>query len=115
MTGKIQEQSAKSPRQPTATEGVTAVVFNIQRYCIHDGPGIRTTVFLKGCSLSCWWCANPEAINSRPELGFAVSRCTGCGLCVTACPEGAFVPGPSGKPSLDRDRCTACGECVPVC
>ena len=63
------------------------VVFNIQRYSIHDGPGIRTTVFLKGCTLRCFWCQNPESQAIRPELFFDKSKCTRCGRCVEVCPE----------------------------
>ena len=72
---------------------ITGTVLNIQRYCSHDGPGIRTTVFLKGCSLRCKWCGNPESIRSRPELSYDPKKCTGkkCGLCLKSpFPEGAF-------------------------
>lgn len=93
----------------------TGVVFNIQRYCIHDGPGIRTTVFLKGCGLSCCWCANPESISKVPELGFAASLCDGCGRCVSVCSQGALTLQENTKLYLQRERCTHCGLCPPVC
>src|SRR5690606_2129207 len=62
------------------------IVFDIQRFSIHDGPGIRTTVFLKGCSLHCYWCHNPESIHPRPEIQFYPEKCIGCGECVRLCP-----------------------------
>lgn len=93
----------------------SSVIFNIQRFCVHDGPGIRTTVFLKGCPLRCQWCDNPESMNPVPELGFASARCNECGKCAGACPEGAIEVDDDGIPIIDRKRCTACGECVSVC
>jgi pyruvate formate lyase activating enzyme len=93
---------------------ITGNIFDIKRYAIHDGPGIRTTVFLKGCGLSCPWCHNPESQNRAPELLFWEERCIGCLACVDVCPEGA-IKSAAGKVITDRDRCTACGACVPVC
>jgi pyruvate formate lyase activating enzyme len=94
---------------------LSALVTNIQGYSIHDGPGIRTTVFLKGCVLSCRWCANPESISCKPELGFLKSLCTRCAACVTACPRQAVTHGAAGFPHVDRARCVGCGECVSAC
>jgi len=89
------------------------IVFNVQRYCIHDGPGIRTTVFLKGCPLDCWWCHNPEGRSPEVELSVAESRCIRCGRCGEVCPE---QDGPSGAPAgTEPDRCTRCGRCVAAC
>ena len=97
---------------------VTAPVFNIQSYSIHDGPGIRTTVFVKGCPLRCIWCANPESNAAYPELMTYSSKCTGCGSCVPACPKGAISVQPrEGKyiAVTDRTKCVNCGACVSVC
>ncbi len=91
------------------------LVTNIQGYSIHDGPGIRTVVFFKGCSLACRWCSNPECISSGPELGFVKNLCTQCGACAGVCPEGALVLEPGAYPVIDRARCTACGKCAAVC
>jgi pyruvate formate lyase activating enzyme len=94
--------------------GLTGIVFNIQRYSIHDGPGIRTTVFLKGCMLRCYWCQNPESQRLRPEVLLNRSVCTLCGRCVDACTTGAA--GLSGASALiDRDKCVGCGKCVDLC
>jgi pyruvate formate lyase activating enzyme len=92
----------------------TGVIFNIQRYSIHDGPGIRTTVFLKGCPLTCFWCQNPESQRPEPEILLDRTRCTACGQCVSGCSSGA---GSLTDKTLriDRDRCVACGQCVALC
>jgi formate C-acetyltransferase len=92
----------------------TGLVFDVQRFCLHDGPGIRTTVFLKGCPLRCSWCHNPEGLGPEPELMFTRALCTGCGACVSACPSGAHSVGGGGH-AIDRARCRACGACVSAC
>jgi pyruvate formate lyase activating enzyme len=90
------------------------VVFNIQHYSIHDGPGIRTTVFLKGCPLRCLWCQNPESQASRPEIFFDSEKCSGCGTCVQVCPEGA-IELCEGRSRTNRDICQGNGKCAEVC
>lgn len=89
-----------------------ATIFDIQRFSIHDGPGIRTAVFLKGCSLRCFWCHNPESISPRPEVQFYAQRCDQCGECLTWCPACAQV---DGQIVFDRERCAVCGECANFC
>ena len=90
------------------------LIGDIGRYALHDGPGIRTTVFCKGCPLHCPWCHNPEFIDPRVELALQGERCIGCGECVDCCPEGALAV-VDGTVRLDRGRCTGCGGCVEVC
>jgi pyruvate formate lyase activating enzyme len=89
-------------------------VLSIQRMSTEDGPGLRTTVFLKGCSLACAWCHNPEAIDPKPQLVWYRVKCMGAAECVAACPEDALRPLAAGL-TIDRARCTACGECVERC
>jgi len=99
--------------------GPTGIIFDIKRYAIHDGPGIRTTVFLKGCPLRCIWCHNPESWAARPEHSLRTARCTACGLCLERCPHGAiaFVENGDGtkRPEVDSAQCQLCGECVDAC
>ncbi len=89
-------------------------IFDIKRFAVHDGSGIRTTVFLKGCPLKCLWCHNPEGISFRPQLAFYRHKCVGCGECAGVCPTGAQTMSTDGH-AYDRERCTACGRCEPVC
>jgi len=96
-------------------EALMAPVTNIQGYSIHDGPGIRTIVFLKGCNLVCRWCANPECVVPSPEVGFIKSLCTRCGNCTGVCPQEALNFDSEGLPSIGRNRCTGCGKCASVC
>lgn len=93
----------------------TGQIFDIQRFSIHDGPGIRTTVFLKGCPLRCLWCGNPESISLKPLLSHLPERCVGSGACVPVCAPGALSRDAAGKAVLDRSRCTVCGACAPAC
>lgn len=97
---------------PEGARGPSALVFDIQRFSVHDGPGIRTTVFFKGCPLRCRWCQNPESLRPHPEIAFYGSRCRRAGACVEACPKGAIRV--DGDRFL-RGRCDACGLCVPAC
>lgn len=87
---------------------------NIQKYSIHDGPGIRTTVFFKGCPLKCWWCHNPESQNYQHDIMYYDERCTGCGICIKRCPQEAlsFV---NGKVVRDINKCELCGICTDFC
>ncbi len=89
-------------------------VFNIQRFSIGDGPGIRTTVFLKGCNLNCAWCHNPEAVCHKQELQLISQRCMLCGSCVSLCPNGVHSI-ENGERKIDRSRCQSCGICVEGC
>jgi len=90
------------------------IIFDIKKYSVHDGPGIRTTVFFKGCPLRCWWCHNPEGQDSKPELVYRKTRCTGCGECVKSCPQSAIQQAARCM-NLNRDRCVVCGECSQAC
>jgi pyruvate formate lyase activating enzyme len=90
------------------------IVFNIQRYSIDDGPGVRTTVFLKGCPLNCPWCSNPESINPMPEITYRYTSCKRCGTCLGACPVRAITLDKDGI-HVDRKTCNACGACLAVC
>jgi len=92
----------------------TGIVFDIQHYSIHDGPGIRTNVFLKGCPLRCLWCQNPESQKHFPQLMFDAQKCTGCSLCAAVCPKNAILI-ENGKSVTDRSKCDGCGLCVTVC
>ncbi len=92
----------------------TPLVFNIQKYSIHDGDGIRTTIFFKGCPLRCQWCHNPESQRFEKELILHRHKCTACGMCVKKCPNGANEIA-DGKLVFHRDRCTACGRCIDWC
>lgn len=93
----------------------TGIVFDIKRFAIHDGPGTRTTLFLKGCPLRCSWCHNPESIDPKPQLMFFEHTCIQCGRCYSVCPEGALELRENGERVYHRDRCTRCGSCVEAC
>ena len=93
---------------------ITASIFDIQHFSLHDGPGVRSTVFFKGCPLSCWWCGNPESQSAAAELLFFRNLCVECGSCAVACPEEALEIRPTGL-IMDHGLCSACGACVAIC
>ena len=91
-----------------------AKIFEIKRFAVHDGDGIRTTVFFKGCPLKCLWCHNPEGISGETELAYYAHKCIGCAECVMACPNGAHTI-EGGAHQFHREKCVACGKCEEVC
>lgn len=91
------------------------LIFDIQKFSVHDGPGIRTVVFFKGCPLRCRWCANPESHKYAPELMFYPDKCIGCGVCIKACPNGCIGVDHKTGMFFDRDRCTDCCVCTEEC
>ena len=93
---------------------ITGRIFEVQRFSIHDGPGIRTTVFMKGCPLRCLWCHNPESMSAAEQLSFLPDKCIGCGYCFKVCPNEAHKM-VDEKHVLDRDVCAACGLCTKEC
>ena len=93
---------------------ITGNIFNIQRFCTHDGPGIRTVVFFKGCPLSCVWCHNPESKNPKPQIMYDFQKCLNCGLCANVCTEGVHVWHNSIH-IIEREKCTVCGKCSDIC
>ncbi len=95
-------------------DSISGIVFGIQRFSIHDGPGIRTTVFLKGCNINCRWCHNPEGIPLKPIIGFNLERCVHCGKCINTCPNECHIIR-DVRHSFDRTNCIVCGKCVDAC
>lgn len=89
---------------------MNGMIFNIQTFSLHDGPGIRTTVFMKGCNLRCYWCHNPESLSGKPELQFFSNKCIGCGECAAVC-----AAGQDGQSARFTDNCLLCGACVEAC
>ena len=92
----------------------SAIITNIQGFSIHDGPGIRTVVFFKGCPLSCKWCANPECLSGKPQMGFIETLCADCGKCLDACTNNA-IRRIGGEHRIDYSRCKSCGNCRDHC
>jgi len=90
-------------------------IFDIERFAIHDGPGIRTLVFTKGCSLRCLWCSNPESQKGGPEVWILKEKCVDCGACIEACPNNASFLYGKGAIRIDKDKCKNCGKCIAAC
>lgn len=94
---------------------MNGTIFDIQKFSLHDGPGIRTTVFLKGCPLRCAWCHNPESWSSEKELLYSAEKCVGCGHCVPLCPQKCHSIDENGRHLFDRSKCTGCSACTEKC
>ncbi len=107
-------ETAPSSMSDTSRGPASGVIFNIQRFSTEDGPGIRTTVFMKGCPLRCRWCHNPEGLSPHPQLAWYDVRCIGARRCLASCPEDALELTPAGM-RIDRDRCTPCDRCSDAC
>ena len=107
-------QTGAEPLPEHIIRGDKAIILHTQRLSTEDGPGIRTTVFFKGCPLNCLWCHNPESISYKPQMHWMESRCIGCGICLDACPHGCLVKTKSGI-ARDRSRCASCGKCAREC
>jgi len=115
------EMAMTEPDSTPAAPPLLGRVFDIQRFSLHDGPGIRTTVFLKGCPLRCLWCHNPEGIGAAPEVSFVPEKCMACGECARVCEHGAHrleatdTQGSNGTHAYDRTACQTCGQCTEYC
>lgn len=114
MANTLNTSDSKPTCFVESEQQATGFIFDIKKYAIHDGPGIRTTVFFKGCPLKCLWCQNPESWKQEPELGFRTGRCVGCGGCVKICTQGA-ITFTNDRPLTDPNKCNLCGECVDAC
>ena len=109
----MNEHDGKSRKE--ADDEMTGVVTDLLRCSLYDGPGVRTTVFLKGCTLMCAWCHNPEGIRPGIQLRYFKEKCTGCGRCAAVCPSGAHFLDGNGTHRVDFAACAVCGRCVGAC
>lgn len=97
------------------SSGLKGLVFDVQKFAVHDGGGIRTLIFLKGCPLRCLWCSNPESLATKPEITFVAHNCIGCNKCLTVCHQDAICRDDDQILNIDRSRCTLCGQCAKFC
>jgi len=104
----------ESGKKAKGIHSQSAIITNIQGFSIHDGPGIRTVIFFKGCPLSCQWCSNPECLSGTPQIGFIENLCTDCGKCLDACTNNA-IRREEGEHRIDYSRCKSCGNCRDQC
>ncbi|MDD5398154.1 MAG: glycyl-radical enzyme activating protein [Dehalococcoidia bacterium] len=111
---KAVEQAGIEPLPEHTIRGDKAIILHTQRLSTEDGPGIRTTVFFKGCPLNCLWCHNPESISFKPQMHWMESRCIGCGICLKTCPNGCLTRTANGI-KRDREKCLSCGRCAQEC
>jgi len=102
-------------KRPTIDHEAKGFIFDIDRFAVHDGPGIRMAIFLKGCEWTCSWCHNPESQSQTQEIAYYETKCIGCLTCVNLCPQGTISPGPDQKIMIERKRCNVCGECAEGC
>ncbi|MBE7553637.1 MAG: glycyl-radical enzyme activating protein [Anaerolineales bacterium] len=114
MTTWLERQHRFDPKDKLKV-ALTGLIFDIQRFSIHDGPGIRTTVFLKGCPLRCLWCQNPESMARQPEITYIATNCIECDKCLAVCPEQAIQPANGKGRTINRQLCTLCGDCIKIC
>lgn len=115
MASKIKRKTIVRIAAPHGLSNPEGLIFDIKRFSVHDGPGVRTTVFLKGCKLRCMWCDNPESINPKPEILLYAGKCIGCGTCFKVCPNRAHRIDASGKRTFIRNLCDLCGRCIESC
>jgi len=118
LTGKLLIYSAtyeSLSMTGSKTSELKGLIFNVQRFSVHDGPGIRTTIFMQGCPLRCKWCANPESWKTTPVIMVRDVKCIGCGKCAAICPFGAISMDKNKGRRVDFTRCTQCLACASVC